>query len=332
MKKLFLILASTFLACCSLYVPCETTYQNGTGGSSGNGNGNGSGTETETEKVHGVLNDDITEQEELGCGLCYNNLNADEIAKLKDSKVKWVYNWAISPGEDELLKAAGIMFVPQQWGLSTETTRENLRTYYKNHTECKYLMGYNEPNLGGSVGGSSITPKQAAADWENLEAIAEEFGLALIGPALQYSGETLSDGKCYGSPEKWMDAFIAEYQALHDGKSPKVDYFNLHCYMNWPGALEWYVKNYYKMYGRKIYLTEFCAWEYNNGGQNESMENQTSSMKEKVAFMDSYSGCAGYAWFMSHGQTSNIPFNSIYEAKGADGTLTSLGKAYLGKE
>ena len=193
-------------------------------------------------------------------------------------------------------------------------------------------MGYNEPNLGGSVGGSGITPKQAAADWENLEAIAEEFGLALIGPALQYSGETLSDGKCYGSPEKWMDAFIAEYQALHDGKSPKVDYFNLHCYMNWPSALEWYVENYYKMYGRKIYLTEFCAWEYNNGGQNESMENQTSSMKEKVAFMDSYSGCAGYAWFMSHGQTSAIPFNSIYEAKGADGTLTSLGKAYLGKE
>ena len=82
---------------------------------------------------------------------------------------------------------------------------------------------------------------------------------------------------------------------------------------------------YAHIHGRKIYLTEFCAWEYNNGGQNESMENQTSSMKEKVAFMDSYSGCAGYAWFMSHGQTSAIPFNSIYEAKGADGTLTSLG-------
>ena len=97
MKKLFLILASTFLACCSLYVPCETTYQNGTGGSSGNGNGSG----TETEKVHGVLNDDITEQEELGRGLCYNNLNADEIAKLKDSKVKWV-----STGQFHLVKTS----------------------------------------------------------------------------------------------------------------------------------------------------------------------------------------------------------------------------------
>ena len=266
-------------------------------------------------------------------GLCYNHLTAAEVQALGSDPagVKWVYNWAPAPtaAEDTLFTQYNILFVPMQWGLSTEQSRQALKDYYTSHPNCRYLLGYNEPNLGAGVGGSGITPAQAAADWDTLEAIAEEFNLELVGPALQYSGETLSDGKIYSTPQLWMDAFIAEYKKLHSGKEPRYDYFALHCYMNWPSAQSGYIKEYAQKYGKQIWLTEFCAWEYNNGGQNESMEKQTSSMKEKLSFMEGSNTVAKYAWFMSHGNVSAIPYNSIFENKNSDGSLTTLGKAYL---
>ncbi len=263
-------------------------------------------------------------------GLCYNSLNEAEIKVLSDSKVKWVYNWGTNPTaqEDALFTEYGITFIPMMWGLSNSNALANLRTYYRNHPECKYLLGYNEPNLGASVGGSGITPSAAARDWKNLEDIADEFGLALVGPALQYSGETLSDGKIYDTPKSWMDAFIKSYKALYE-KEPRFDYFCLHCYMNWPSAQSGYVKEYVKEYGKKVWLTEFCAWEYNNGGQNESVAAQTSSMVEKIEFLDSYDGADKYAWFMSSQNTNQIPFNSLFPKVNSDGSLTSLGEEYL---
>ena len=266
-------------------------------------------------------------------GLCYNSLNEAEIKVLSKSDVSWVYNWATHPSatEDTLFQKYGIEFIPMQWGLSSNQSLSELREYYTKHPDCKYLLGYNEPNLGAGVGGSGITPADAAADWRNLEDLADEFDLELVGPALQYSGETLSDGQVYATPKAWMDAFISEFKKLY-GRDPRYDYFCLHCYMNWPQAQEGYLKEYYNgvsAYNKKIWLTEFCAWEYNNGGQNESMSAQTSSMVTKVAFMDGYEGVARYAWFMSHGSVSAIPYNSIFTAKGSNGTLTSIGKAYL---
>ncbi|WP_191018207.1 glycosyl hydrolase [Treponema zioleckii] len=271
-------------------------------------------------------------------GLCYNHLNEAEVTSLVQGTdgIKWVYNWGTHPteAEDSLFRANGILYIPMQWGLSTEQSRKELREYYKNHPECKYLLGYNEPNLKtAGDGGSEITPTKAADDWKNLEDIAEEFNLKLVGPALQYSGAILGDGKNYDTPSKWMDAFISAYKRKYD-RAPRYDYFALHCYMNWPGAQEGYIKEHAQKYKKQIWLTEFCAWEYNNGGQSESVDKQTSSMLEKTAFMESSTLVAKYAWFMSHGNATTIPFNSIFNAdnniKNGDGSLTSLGKAYLG--
>lgn len=263
-------------------------------------------------------------------GLCYNSLNEAEVKVLADSNVKWVYNWGTHPSskEDELFKEYGILYIPMQWGRTTAQSIAELRTYYESHPECKYILGFNEPNLGAGVGGSGITPAQAASDWVNIEKIAEDFDLEIIGPALQYSGEQLSDGKVYSTPESWMNAFITEYKKLY-GRDPEYDYFCLHCYMNWPAAQEGYIKNYVKMYGKKVWLTEFCAWEYDNGGQNESAAKQKASMVEKVDFLDAYAGADKYAWFMSSQHTSDIPFNSLFTKTGSDGSLTVVGESYL---
>lgn len=275
-------------------------------------------------------------------GLCYNHLNAAEAAALKGTKSQsdaeanslcWVYNWALPSDDAEYarLKANGIEFVPMAWGATF--SEADLRAFYKAHPECNYLLGFNEPMMTGKDGGCAMTPEQAANLWPRLEALADEFGLKLVSPALTYGYEKVG-GTVYGTPEAWMDAFIKAYQKKH-GKDPRFDYLALHCYMNWPEAMEGYCKRYAEMYGKQVWLTEFCAWEYDNGGQNESMEAQTKSMQEKVAWLDKSSYVARYAWFMSHGNKDSIPYNSIFVAdnktKDGDGSLTDLGKAYLAR-
>lgn len=335
-----------FASSCSLFSPegeeassAVTRPGNGSGsgsGSGGSGNGNGSpnggaGNSDPSPSQGPVLDtgDPMGKR-----GLCFEKLNEAEIKVLASSDVTWVYNWGTHPSakEDELFQKYGIEYIPMQWGRCTDRSIAELREYYTNHPDCKYLLGFNEPNLGAGVGGSGIPPADAARDWPKLEKIAEDFNLKLVGPALQYSGERLGDGKVYGTPKVWMDAFIEAYKNQNGGREPRYDYFCLHCYMNWPGAQEGYLKEYYNgvsAYNKPIWLTEFCAWEYNNGGQNESMAAQTSSMAEKVKFMDGYEGVARYAWFMSSQNTYTIPFNSLFVSVNSDGSLTSLGQSYL---
>lgn len=311
---------------CSIFFPDEGTQNPSVTQKPANTGNSGSSSKTEGPIIE--TSDPANKR-----GLCYESLNEAEIKVLAKSAVSWVYNWGTHPSttEDELFTKYGIEFIPMQWGLSSENSRKELRAYYKSHPNCKYLLGYNEPNLGAKDGGSGITPSAAAADWKNLEEIAQEFNLELVGPALQFSGEKLSDGKIYSTPKMWMDEFIKEYESLYK-TAPRYDYFSLHCYMNWPVAQENYLKEYYNgksAYNKKIWLTEFCAWEDNNGGQNESMASQTLSMSEKLEFMDSYDGVEKYAWFMANGNTNSIPFNSIFSTKNSDGTLTTLGQSYL---
>ena len=321
MKRFFSVIISLLILISgiSCNMDSEVDPASDVGGGGGNSSGGGN------KNIPAFKNSDNKR------GLCFEKLNEAEIKVISESNVKWVYNWGTHPSdaEDALLQKYGVLYIPMQWGSPSAQNLAELRTYYTNHPECKYLLGYNEPNLGGSVGGSGIPPKKAAQDWDKLEAIADEFGLELVGPALQYSGEKLSDGKIYSTPKAWMDAFISEYKKLHDGKEPRFDYFCLHCYMNWPAAQSGYVKEYVGEYGKKVWLTEFCAWEYNNGGQNESAAKQKESMIEKVNFLDSYEGADKYAWFMSSQHTNDIPFNSLFPKVGSDGSLTSLGESYF---
>lgn len=344
MRKRLLGLFTLFMAlaftACTIDIPTgnSTTTKPSTRPSGGGKNNNPSGGSSSgggTGSTSDDTNNPVIKTSDPGSkrGLCYNSLNEAEIQILGDSDVRWVYNWGThpTPKEDELFTTYGIEFIPMQWGRTTEQSINELRAYYTSHPECKYILGYNEPNLGAGVGGSGITPADAAADWIKVEAIAEEFNLEIVGPALQYSGEKLDDGKIYSTPKLWMDAFINEYKKLY-GRDPKYDYFCLHCYMNWPAAQKGYLQEYYNgasAYNKPIWLTEFCAWEYGNGGQNESMAKQTTSMAEKVEFMDNYEGCAKYAWFMSSQHTSEIPFNSLFVKVNSDGSLTSLGQSYL---
>jgi predicted small secreted protein len=236
----------------------------------------------------------------------------------------WWYNWGVTPpsaiasymGADNVIE-----YVPMAW--TTNYDASALRTYYKAHPQDKFLLGFNEPNFKAQA---NLTPTQAAQAWPALESLADELGLSLVAPALNYPDGAINDGVTY-QPTEWMDAFIAAYKNLY-GKEPRLDYLALHSYMNTPSAVIGYVENFAKKYGKKVWLTEFCSWE-----GTVTADQQESTMIEKLKLLEKSDYVYRYAWFKARGSDS-APYYNLVEypnkTKGITaGTLTSVGFSYL---
>lgn len=276
-------------------------------------------------------------------GLCENNprYTASWTEQLKPG-VSWTYNWGIAPSPDNLrtADADGISFAPMCW--SNTFNESELRSYLKNHPETKMLLGFNEPNFTGGDGGSNIVPSVAARDWPKVEKIAEDFNLILVSPAMNFGYQPLTDGKVWGLDE-WLGAFIEEYNKLY-GKDPRMDYIALHTYMNWAGAVSWYVneylfasdkdkrlRDYFSRNGKKkIMLTEFCAWEGDKDGFVTNEDNQIDQMVQKVQVLEQSDNVAGYAWFMGVGGSFNngSPYWHIFTGSDSNLQFTELGRIY----
>ena len=334
MKKKNIVFAILCFSLCAALAFCLSSclvVDYGSSDDTEDGSGNSSGTSfggiTISPSTGNGENSDTTQKRGFG----YNNLNTAQVDALsQDGKVTWAYNWAITPDSSNSIGAGEVAYIPMIWGGSFDETR--LRAYLDaNKDRVKCLLGFNEPNMGGNEGGCYMLPKKAAELWPKLEKIAEDYDLSLISPAMTYSGATLSDGKNYGTPESWLDEFIIEYKKRNDGKAPRMDYIALHSYMMWAGSVnEGYADKYAKMYGRKIFMTEFCSW-WDNEGKANSEAVQVQEMAQKIEAMDQNPNVAAYAWFMADGDYNKRPWNCLFKGK-TSSQLSLAGKvyAYLG--
>lgn len=265
--------------------------------------------------------------------------------------ISWLYNWGPTPSGSaaNLGTDDGMAFVPMCWNGNFNET--SIRNYIKDHKSTKYLLGFNEPNFSAQA---NMTPKAAAAKWQALEQIAEDYGIKLVAPALNFTGEKVG-GKMW-QPYDWLDEFIKEYKSQY-GKLPKMDCLALHCYMNWYGASTWFTTEYFykdlydsknENYGKypnivelldaykeanghfpKMMLTEFCSWEGDKDGFVTTKENQIDQMTQKVQKMEQSDLVEGYAWFMANGKASEKPYYSLFDTNTASSELSDLGKVYV---
>lgn len=278
-------------------------------------------------------------------GLCWD----EKAVKITDKAISaiapgvlWIYNWGPDvQGYDAFRSGSTLTFAPMAWNGAYDEAR--IRTYLKNHPGTRYLLGFNEPNFSAQ---SNMTPTAAAAAWPKLEQIAKEYGVKLVAPALNFSGEQVG-GRTW-NPYEWLDAFLA---ARPDAV---IDCLALHCYMNWASALNWFateyfykdlydptkkdvygkyphIVDYFAKHGKKpMMLTEFCAWEGNKDGYTSSMESQIDQMTQKLQYLETDTLVEGYAWFIAHGNAASMPYNAIYASKTAGSAdLTDLGKVYV---
>lgn len=247
-------------------------------------------------------------------GIAYGYHSPDDL-QVQSPNTSWWYNWYVEPeiSVANVYGDYGFEFVPMAWNGNFDETK--LRNFLAAHPETKYLLAFNEPNF---VSQANMTPAQAAAQWPRLEAIADDFNLKIVAPAVNYCEVCVeANGVVYSDPIKYLDDFFTACPGC------RVDYIAAHSYMNTVGALQWYMGR-FKKYGKPIWLTEFAGWESN--GNITSPDDQISFMIGAVDMLEADTSIFRYSWFIGRGPgISNYPYIDIL---GANGVLTPIGEVY----
>lgn len=274
--------------------------------------------------------------------------------------ISWLYNWGAAPVGSPTTLGQGegkMAFLPMCWNASFDETA--IRNYLSQHQgDVEYLLAFNEPNLSWNVGGSQMTPQQAADAWPRVKQIAQDYNLQIVAPALNFTGDKVGDR--VWEPFAWYDEFLRLLTVAN--VEPAIDYLAFHSYMNWYSAVNWvaseyfytdkedgdlfsttnkgrypnlvnYMETYKEAHGHfpKMFLTEFCSWEGDKDGYTSSVNSQIDQMTQKVQKLEQSDLVAGYAWFMANtSQAPSVyPYNSIFQSNTPNSELSDLGKVYV---
>ncbi len=239
------------------------------------------------------------------------DLNNSRDAKALAAGLSWFYNWSEQPASNirGSYETYGLDYAPMTWGGGFNETV--LRSFLSNHPGVKYLLAFNEPNFQSQ---SNLTPSQVAALWPTLEQIAVDYNLELVGPALNYSGDPVSEnGVSYSDPVDFYDDFFELYPTA------KVDYIGIHYYVYDASTLNYHISRLYK-YGKKIWLTEFNM----DNGTDETADQQRDYAVQAVHYLENNPNIFRYAWFIGR----NPDYPTINLLDDTYGKLTALGYVY----
>lgn len=245
-------------------------------------------------------------------GIAYGYHSEADLAAISPS-VTWWYNWSHSPDSKVALVFQNyeMDFVPMTWNNSFNEA--GLRAFYGSHPEAKFLLGFNEPNFTTQA---NMTPSQATAAWPRLEKIAKDFGLKIVGPAVNYADKPVTEnGVTYTDPIAYLDAFFTACPNC------QVDYIAVHNYMCYAGALSGDI-NRYKKYKKPIWLTEFACWDQ----PSITLDMQKSYMMGAIDYLENDTSIFRYSWFNGN-RSGNYPYLDLFKTQ--SGQLTDLGKLYV---
>jgi len=252
-------------------------------------------------------------------GIAFNLSSQADLTALSPG-VSWWYNWGISPNSkvsSDYFATYGMDFVPMLWGGNTsETDMAKVKSFILAHTEVKYLLVMNEPNLTDQA---NRTPLQAASDWVNYEKVisdlaAEGRTIALVGPAITWGTMT-----GYSDPAAGLDAFYYYYRKANNGRDPRIDYLAFHWYdYGLVAQLDRLTA-----YKKKFWITEMANWN----SQIDSYAKQEEQMKQMVQICESRADVFRYAWYYGRGTFPDTKFTYLFTQN--DGELSELGKLYI---
>jgi hypothetical protein len=235
--------------------------------------------------------------------------------------VSWYYNWSNTPSKGyngEVQDFTGYEFVPMIW--NGNYSADNIRTYVKAHPECKYLLGFNEPNFTAQA---NMTPAVAAEKWPEVQALAKELGLKLVAPAMNYSPNAP-----YQDPTKWMDEFVELVG------EDAFDYTAIHNYGG-IGVMKTLGTQFHDKYGKDVWVTEFCYWpDEGSSTSRVEPETQIASMVESVEWLEKTEWIHRYAWFKPIGKhensgTSSSPCYGLIISENGFGERTLSPQGYV---
>lgn len=243
-------------------------------------------------------------------GVSFNYTREDDVNLLAPA-TSWSYNWGAAPSDamGAVFREKGMDFFPMAWNGNFDSNK--IRAYKEKNPQCEYILAFNEPNLTDQC---NNTPTQAAEYWPRLKALADELGMKLVSPAMNYG--TLPG---YHDPIKWLDEFFT----LIDPDD--IAAISIHSYMADAGAMKSFV-DLFRKYGKPIWLTEFCAWEKHIN----SAQAQMKYMSEAINYLECDPDIERYAWFIPRNNSSldSYPYMQLLtKVKPFD--LSDLGKVFV---
>ena len=220
------------------------------------------------------------------------------------SKVTWWYNWSPAPetAVKDVYSGLNVEFVPMIWDETRYAGASSIPA------GAKTLLGFNEPNFFSQA---NLSAAQAAAQWPNLQQIAQARGMKLTSPAVNYCGPAAS---CWDTnPFSYLTAFFAACPGC------QVDYIAAHWYACDLPALQSYIGQLKSTFPTKrIWLTEFACGD----GSDRSLGKQEQYMQSAIPYLENEPQVAKYAWFADGNAIPNVALTN------ADGTLSALGQIY----
>lgn len=229
-------------------------------------------------------------------GVGENQFNLATQMNILKPGVSWFYTWGTAPGkgyQSQVVNTcdADFEFVPMCW--SGNYDADAIRTWCAEHPETKYILGFNEPNFKAQA---NMTPAAAAEKWPELVALANELGLKIVAPAMNYSPDAP-----YTNPLTWFDEFVAIVG------TDAFDYVAIHNYGGL-GVMQTLAGNFHERYGKDVWVTEFCYWP-NEGDANSYVApaTQIASMMETVQWLEQTEWIYRYAWFKPVGKHDSNP-------------------------
>ncbi|GAC94615.1 hypothetical protein PHSY_002188 [Pseudozyma hubeiensis SY62] len=213
-------------------------------------------------------------------GLCWANANGMPISNFDFGSVSWFYSWDATPGWDAA-PVDKLMYCPMLWGYKNvdsfkKNVLDNQNSKFNQH---KCAMAMNEVNQKGQ---SDMSPQDGCKLIEQYLLPLKDNGWYLMGP----STTNAPDGKV------WYQNFK---KACPDTFN-KLDSIAIHYYGTDVNDFKTYLQDWYKTFGKEIWVTEFGCTSFN--GQPQCDKTKTDNFATEIAtFMNQQDWVKGWAPF-----------------------------------
>ncbi|KAH8904843.1 hypothetical protein BR93DRAFT_883057 [Coniochaeta sp. PMI_546] len=247
---------------------------------------------------------------------------ANSIWLQSGSPLTWYYNYMFNVS-DTFASASqqDFEFVPMYWGagdVNDTSFLANITTLVKNGLNITHVLGFNQPDLAWSDGGSNLAPKDAARLWINNFLPLQELGIKIGLPVV----------KAQRDPGNWTVPFLNNCTALirnetgDQAKNCSFDFVPIHAFGNM-SALTSRVETFAKTFpGKPIWITEYAD-------NDQDLATTQTFFNASLKYLDSSDVVERYAYFGSfRADVSNVGPNAAM--LDPYNRLTDIGSWYLG--
>ena len=246
-------------------------------------------------------------------GVGFGFRNREDVLLL-DPAIGWSYNWTTHPRPEieELFRELGHDFFPMVWSGLSDAGEQNIRDFIARNPHIRYIQAFNEPMLTDQA---NLTPTQAAERWPRFRNLANELGLKIVSPSLNWG--TMPG---FTDANVWFDAFLAHPNVSLDD----IDVISVHSYAGMFG-LKYFI-NRFRRYERPIWVTEWNQWY-----GTESAAQQMAFMSQSIQLMQADPMVTRHAWFYPRAGTrppNSPPFMDLLDRNQPPG-LTPLGEVFV---